>query len=497
MMSQQLSGNPVPHEDERSARIARIARLQQLGVDPYPAAAYKPSHSVSEAIAAAHRLLETETTLRIAGRVTAWRDMGKSAFLDLSDGDSRLQLFFAIDRLSAEAWSILQLLDIGDLIGVEGQLFRTRRGEMTLDVTSFTVLGKGLAPPPIGKRDAGGNSHQGLADGGRLLRERHVLLQRDAAFRRRIRLRDRLLREVRAYFYAEGFVELDTPILSHAYGGAAATPFETRSKALDAKLYLRVSPECPLKRALCGDLPKVFEIGKNFRNEGIDHSHNPEFLALEWYEAWSDYREQMVRFETLVSRLAMAAANSMVVHFRGRSIDFTPPWPRMRVVDLVAEEVGVAPDDLTLAALVRYWDAEPRTGCRPQSWGEFVMAIFETAIEESLTGPVFVIDHPLEVSPLTKRHRSDPRLVERFEPFVLGMEIGNAYSELNDPQEQRKRLEEQDVVRDEKYGVDEAFLSALEHGMPQAGGAGLGLDRIIMVLTDANRLSDVLLFPAG
>lgn len=484
-------------QDERSERVARIARLRDMGVDPYPAAAYKPSHSVSEAITAAHLLLETEAELRIAGRVTALRNMGKSAFLDLSDGDSRLQLHFAVDTVSPRDWDLLQLLDIGDLIGVEGRLFKTRRGELTLGVALVTVLGKGLAPLPLGKRDAAGQSHQALADVGRLRRERHVLLQQDPSFRRRMRQRDRILREVRAYFHSEGFVELDTPILGQAYGGAAATPFETRSEALDSKLYLRVSPECPLKRALCGDLPKVFEIGKNFRNEGVDHSHNPEFLALEWYEAWSDYGEQMIRFETLVSRLATAAAGSMVVQFRGRAIDFTPPWPRLRVVDLVAEEIGVAPDSLNLNALEDYWERQPRAGTRPESWGEFVMAIFETAVEKQLIGPVFIIDHPVEVSPLTKRHRSDSRLVERFEPFVLGMEIGNAYSELNDPQEQRKRLEDQDVVRDEKYGVDEAFLLALEHGMPQAGGAGLGLDRIIMVLTDANRLSDVLLFPAG
>jgi lysyl-tRNA synthetase class 2 len=491
------AGTGAAHNDERAVRLQHIDALQKMGVDPYPAAAFNPSHSVSAVVQAAETLLGDEARLHIAGRVTGWRDMGKTIFLDLSDGDTRLQIYFAGDRMAARDWETLALIDVGDLIGVDGVLFRTRRGELSLDATMLTVLAKSLAPPPLGKRDASGRSHQALADTGRLLRERHIALQTDADFRRRIRQRDRIIREVRAYFHAEGFVELETPILSHAYGGAAATPFQTYSEALDAKLYLRVSPECQLKRALCGDLPKVFEIGKNFRNEGVDRDHNPEFSAVEWYEAWSDYREQMVRFETLVSRLAMAATSSGIVHFRGEPIDFTPPWPRLRIIDLVADELSVSSDAVTLSALEQYWDAKPHEGPRPGSWGEFVMAIFEDAVEGSIRGPAFIIDHPVEVSPLTKRHRSDSRLVERFEPFVLGLEIGNAYSELNDPREQRRRLEEQDIVRDERYGLDEPFLQALEHGMPQAGGAGLGLDRIIMILTDAKRLSDVLLFPAG
>jgi lysyl-tRNA synthetase class 2 len=239
----------------------------------------------------------------------------------------------------------------------------------------------------------------------------------------------------------------------------------------------------------------VFEVGKNFRNEGIDHSHNPEFTAVEWYEAWTDYKDQMVRFENLVSRMARVVSSRGIIHFRGRDIDFNPPWPRERMVELVAEALGVEVDRLTIGNMAEYWREKDLPGRKPETWGELVVALFEECVQPGIVGPTFVIDHPLEGSPLTKRHRSNSKLVERFEPFVMGMEIGNAYSELNDPVEQRARLTAQEMARDEPYGLDEQFLRALEHGMPQAGGAGLGIDRIIMVLTGADRLSDVMLFP--
>jgi len=482
--------------DDIDQRRRRIAALRALGVDPYPAKAFNPSHGLREAVAGACEFIEDETPLRLAGRVIGQRTVGKAVFLDLFDEAQRLQLYLAQGVAADDAWRLLKYLDLGDFIGVTGRMFRTRRGEKTLEVEALTILGKGVRPIPMGKRDASGHVHQALADTGQRLRDRHVTLLTDPALRERILLRDRLMREVRAYFHREGFVELETPVLSRAYGGAAARPFITRSQTLNTDLFLRVSPECFLKRALCGGLPKVFEIGRNYRNEGIDHSHSPEFTAIEWYEAYQDYNTQMVRFETLVARLAEVAASGPIVHFRGQAIDFTPPWPRLRVTDLVAEALGVAPDDLTIEAMELYWTTRAFDGPRPASWGEFVMGIFEESIEKTLHGPVFIIDHPVEGSPLTKRHRNDPRLVERFEPFVLGMEIGNAYSELNDPDEQRRRLVEQDVARDDPYGLDEPFLAALDHGMPQAGGAGLGLERIFMVLSDAARLSDVILFPA-
>eukprot|EP01030_Chromulinospumella_sphaerica_P013774 gene13774-13557_t len=498
-IQQTITSAPGPEADLNDlseGRRDRIAALRALGVDPYPPEAFAPSHSLHQAVAMASELIETEAELRLAGRIIGRRVIGKAVFLDLFDEADRLQIYLTPGVVDPTTWQILDLLDLGDFIGVTGPMFRTRRGEKTLEVRTLTVLGKGVLPIPLGKRDGSGVVHQALSDTGQRLRERHVSLLVDPVLRNRILLRDRLMREVRAYFQEEGFVELETPVLSRTYGGAAAKPFVAHSNALGADLYLRVSPECNLKRALCGGLPRVFEIGKNFRNEGIDASHNPEFTMIEWYEAWSDYRTQMVRFETLVARLAEVATNSTVVHFRGQAVDFAPPWPRLRVTDLVADEVGVLLRDLTCEAMDAYWERRELPEPRPTSWGGLVMGIFEESIEKSLKGPVFITDHPVEGSPLTKRHRDDPKLVERFEPFVLGMEIGNAYSELNDPDEQRRRLVEQDLSRDDPYGIDEQFLRALEHGMPQAGGAGLGLERIFMILSDASRLSDVILFPA-
>lgn len=373
-------------------------------------------------------------------------------------------------------------------------MFVTQRGEKSLKVRSLQILGKAVRPLPVGKRTANGSVHQALSDAGRLARERHVALIADRAFRERIMCRSKIIRAVRRYFENEGFVEVDTPILSGAYGGAAANPFVTTSKALGSDLYLRVSPECSLKRALCGGIPKVFEIGKNFRNEGIDHSYSPEFTAIEWYEAFTDYNDQMVRFENLVASLAMDLPGTYFVRFRGRTFDFAPPWPRIKVLESVALALGSDPTAFSEQDVLRELRRiEPDV--QSCTWGEALMGLFEKLVEPDIVGPVFVIDHPAEISPLTKRHRADPRLVERFEPFVAGMEIGNAYSELNDPIEQRERLEHQDLAREEPYGLNEDFLRPVEHGMPQAGGAGLGIDRIVMVLTDAQRLSEVLLFP--
>jgi lysyl-tRNA synthetase class 2 len=463
-----------------------------MGINPFPAEAFSPSHSTAEAVTA-HR--DPAAELRLSGRVGAYRALGKAIFIDLLDEEGKLQLFLSRNTLGRD-WELAKLLDLGDYVGVMGSIFITRRGETTLEVRRLTLLGKALRPPPVGKTDAAGVVHEAIADTGRLLRDRHLAFLTDPRLRRRIKTRDLILREIRRYFWDEGFTEIETPVIGRAYGGAAAQPFETYSEALDAKMYLRVSPELNLKRALCGGFTKVFEIGKNFRNEGIDHSHSPEFEAIEWYEASSDYYEQMVRFETLVARVAESINDTTTITFRGKLIDLAPPWPRLRILDLVAAELGIRPADVTEARLSRWWEESRHPGPRPANWGQYLIAIFEAAIEPKLEGAVFIMDHPLEGSPLTKQHRDDPRLVERFEPFIGSLELGNAYSELNDAEEQRRRLENQDRAREEPYGVDEDFLLAMEHGMPQAGGAGLGLDRLIMIITEANRLSDVIAFPA-
>lgn len=480
--------------DETEFRLGRIQALRDMGVDPYPAPGFKPTMPISAALLDSEALIERATPLRFAGRVLGLRRLGGGVFADLFHDDERIQLYFARNYTAEGAMRLLDLLDLGDFVGVEGMLFVTQRGEKSLKVDTMQILAKSVRPLPVGKRTSDGTVFQALGDQGRLLRERHVALIADRDLRQRIIRRSRILSAIRRYFESEGFVEVETPILSGSYGGASATPFVTSSKALGSELYLRVSPECGLKRALCGGIPKVFEIGKNFRNEGIDRSHSPEFTAIEWYEAFSDYNDQMVRFETLVAKLAMDLNGTHFVRFRGKAYDFAPPWPRIRVVDAVATALNIPTFSLTDEVVKKeFARLDPEVpAC---SWGEALMGLFERLFEPTILGPTFVIDHPADISPLTKRHRSDPRLVERFEPFVAGMEIGNAYSELNDPVEQRHRLEHQDLAREEPYGLDEDFLRAIEHGMPQAGGAGLGIDRIVMILTDAERLSDVVLFP--
>jgi lysyl-tRNA synthetase class 2 len=485
-----------PIDNDVEVRRRHVADLRAQGIDPYPVRAWHPTHTVAEAACQAQDIRGCDERFRLAGRICARRDQGKAIFLDLLEQGAKFQLYVARGVVDERGWSVMDALDIGDFIGAEGRIFATKRGEQTLKVESLTILGKPTRGIPLGKRDTDGKLHQALADTGRLLRDRHIDLLVSPTLRTRIILRDRIIRELRAYFYEEDFTEIDTPVLGRAYSGAAATPFVTRSKTLDAEMFLRVSPECGLKQALCGDLPRVFEVGKNFRNEGIDRTHNPEFMAVEWYEAWTDYKDQMARFENLVARMAKVVSDNGIVHFRGRDIDFTPPWPRERMVELVAEHLGVAQDLLTQELMLQFWQDHSLGEPAPRAWGELVVGLFEECVQAGIVGPTFIIDHPVEGSPLTKRHRDDPRLVERFEPYVVGMEIGNAYSELNDPIEQRARLVEQNMARDERYGLDEQFLRAIEDGMPQAGGAGIGLDRIVMILTGAERLSDVILFPA-
>jgi lysyl-tRNA synthetase class 2 len=482
---------------ETQDREASISALRAAGIDPYPAAAFQPSMPIIRALREADDFIRLETDLRFAGRVTAVRRIGRACFIDIVHDNERMQILASGKDLPPASWNLVPEINVGDFIGCEGRLFVTRTGETTLKAERILILGKALWSPPIGKRSAHGHVHQALNDTGRLLRDRHVALMTDSRLRERMIQRDRIIQAIRRYFQKEGFIEVETPVLSHAYSGAAAKPFITQSDAIDGDIYLRVAPECYLKRALCGGLSKIFEIGKNFRNEGIDHSHNPEFTALEWYEAFSDYHQQMQRFETLVSSLVRVAHDNYFVRFRGRTLDFAPPWPRLRVTDGVAEALALKPGQLTLEAVERACRQNGiHVGGRP-SWGEGVMALFERLVEPQLWGPVFVIDHPVDISPLTKLHRADSRLVERFEPYAGGMEIGNAYSELNDPIEQRRRLVEQDGAREDRYGIDENFLRAIEHGMPPTGGAGMGIDRVVMLLTDAERLSDVILFPAG
>jgi lysyl-tRNA synthetase class 2 len=427
---------------------------------------------------------ETDALYRVAGRLAARRGQGKMAFLDLVDRSGRLQLQARLDVLGPEAMERLLSLDLGDLIGVDGAAFRSKRGEVSLRVDGFTVLAKSLRPPP--------EKHHGLTDVETRYRQRELDLIANEEARALFQLRAKVITAVRRYLDEAGFIEVETPVLQPLYGGALARPFVTHHNALDRDLYLRIATELYLKRLIVGGLEKVYELGKDFRNEGISHKHNPEFTMVEWYEAYADYGDAATRLETLVSGVAGA------VGYEGE-LDFAPPWRRVTLRDAVLEKTGIDVRELrdrdALAEAIG--DRLPTTD---RTWPQLVDDLLSKYVEPELIQPTFILDYPVELSPFAKRHRAEDGLVERFEAFCSGMEIANAFSELNDPDDQRARFEEQ--VRyaaagdDEAQPFDELFLAALEHGMPPTGGLGLGIDRLVMVMSGRSSIREVVLFPA-
>ena len=479
-------------------RMRKINELKSSGYDPYPARAYCPTHSAPQVVSKAALLESTSEPLRLAGRVIARRNMGKAVFFDLFDDGQRLQVYSRQSNLSDRAWGTVELVDLGDFLGVEGTVFHTRTGELTVKCTDMTFLSKACHPIPFPK-SCHGRDFNLINDKGALYRHRHLDLLLNPTSRTVFLKRSRIIRGIRRYLDDEGFIEVETPVVGLHYGGAAAKPFLTRLNALDQDMYLRISPECELKRILCGGFNKVYELGKNFRNEGIDANHNPEFSMCEWYESCSDYQHQMIRFETLVARLSEEVNGTTKLVYRGRPLDLTPPWRRLPILDAIKDAIGINMLDISVDNLVDVFQKHHPAGTaalrEPLNWGQAVMRLFEALVEPTLWDPVFVMDHPLENSPLTKRHRDNTRLVERFEPMIAAMEVGNSYSELNDPVEQYERLVSQQATRDEAYDLDEDFVQAMAHGMPQAGGTGLGVDRIVMILTGAESIRDVVFFP--
>lgn len=479
-------------------RLRKRSELLDKGVDPYPAVAYAPSHGVSEIRRNGEAMSKSAAHVRIAGRIVGRRIMGKVIFVDLLDGGAKLQIFIRGSRIGDDSWQTVGLLDLGDVIGAEGEVFYTRMGELSVNVASIVVLSKASSAIPIPKQ-RGERVFDAVTDKGTLYRQRHVDLICNPSSRDRLLERTRIVRGIRTYLDEEGFLEVETPIVGPAYGGASARPFTTSVNTLSQEMFLRISPECALKRLLCGGINKVYELGKSFRNEGIDATHNPEFTMVEWYEAYSDYVEQMVRFETLVARLCKSVNGTTQITYRGKALDLTPPWRRLPMLQALEEVAGLdfgASSVEQMGEIFRKHHPDGEQGLPDHlTWGSAIVALFEALVEPQLWEPVFVMDHPLEISPLTKRHRADGRLVERFEPMIAGMEVGNAYSELNDPVEQYNRLVSQQVSRGDAYDLDEEFLQAIAHGMPPAGGTGLGVDRIVMILTGAESIRDVVFFP--
>ena len=474
----------------RANRRAKLEALRGRGIDPYPPR-FPVDGRVSEVVArfagADAAALEADPPrVRVAGRVTALRSHGKSAFFDLSDGDGRIQAYVKRDAVGEEAFALLEQLDLGDFWGVEGVVFRTRTGELSVRAERLTVLAKGLQPWP--------EKWHGLADRELRARYRYLDLATNPASRRVFMARSAAVREIRQFLDARGFVEVETPMMHAIPGGATARPFLTHHNTLDMELYLRIAPELYLKRLVVGGFERVYEINRNFRNEGVSTQHNPEFTMLEFYWAYAGYDDLMVLTEEMLGQVAETVAGRTRLPWGERTLDLTRPWRRLSMREAVLSHSDLQPADLDDRA--RLEAAALRHGVEEAAKlpsGKLLAELFEATAESHLFDPTFIVDFPADISPLAKRKPSDPSLTERFELYLAGMELANAFTELNDPDDQRARFEEQ--VRRGGGVVDEDYVLALEHGMPPTAGEGIGIDRLVMLLTDSHSIRDVILFP--
>ena len=491
--------SPTPDSEtsvHMASRQAKLARLRERGIDPYPPRYRRTCDNATaialfEAVEAESRPATDAEELSLAGRIVALRNMGRSAFLDIQDDSSSIQALFRRNNLG-EDFELLKDLDIGDHLGVRGNLIRTRTGEITIDASGVTIIAKGMRPLP--------EKYHGLRDTETRYRQRYLDLIANRENMDVFRLRSRVITGMRRFLDERGFLEVDTPVLVPVAAGAHARPFITHHNALDEQLYLRIATELYLKRLIVGGFDKVYEIGRVFRNEGIDQDHNPEFTLLESYEAYADYNDVMEMVEQMVSRLAVEATGSMQVAMGEQAIDFTPPWRRVSLREELQRRSGIDlnecdDDELQRRAAALHVD----TGIR-ESRGRIIDKLLSALVEPHLVQPTFVLDYPEEMSPLAKGKPDAPGYVERFEAFACGMEIANSYTELNDPKVQRERFEGQEEIRqiyqdEEVDRLDEDFLTAMEYGMPPTGGLGIGIDRLVMLLSGQRSIRDVLLFP--
>ncbi|MBI3942667.1 MAG: lysine--tRNA ligase [Chloroflexi bacterium] len=483
-------------------RLDKLHRLREQGVDPYPPRVAR-THTAAQAIAAFENAVDaTEpipvtaepVTVQLAGRIISWRIMGKSLFAHISDSTGKIQLYFKRDDLGEEAYEHLKRdFDIGDFIQVAGYMFRTKTGEITCHVTAYGLISKSLHPLP--------EKWHGLKDVETRYRQRYLDLIANEEIREIFITRSRIVTAMRRFLDDRGFLEVETPVLQPLYGGASARPFETFHQALNRKLFLRISDELYLKRLIVGGLDKVYEIGRDFRNEGIDTKHNPEFTMMECYQAYADYADMMELTESMVAFIGTQVLGTTKITYQGQEIDLMPPWPRYTMRDIILHhsgvDIAVSTTLESLRAAIRdlnLKDADPGP-----TWGKQVDEIFKAYVEPHLSGPAFVMDYPVELSPLAKRKPGAPHLVERFEAFIGGFEIANAFSELNDPLDQRERFldqgQQQAAGDEDAQPLDEDYIQALMVGMPPTGGLGIGIDRFAMVLTDQASIREVILFP--
>lgn len=474
----------------REIRMEKLNALRSAGANPYP---YKfpVTHKVAEVLRDERSLTEQESALRLAGRIMALRGHGGASFGHIEDRTGRIQFYIRRDEVGERDYKMFKLLEVGDITGIDGHVFRTRTGEVTIRVARMTILTKTLRPLP--------EKWHGLQDKEIRYRQRYVDLIMNRDVREVFYVRSKLVEVIRRFLLARQYIEVETPILQPLYGGAAARPFTTHHNALDINLYLRIADELYLKRLLVGGLEKVFEFAKDFRNEGIDRSHNPEFTMMECYSAYEDYMDFMDMVEAMMRTVADELTTNGRVTYKGHELDFHGSWKRVRFFDALADAVGQdvrsMHEETLLETAARFRIELPKDTPVARVWDE----LFSELVEPTLIEPTFVYDYPKALSPLAKDHRMEEGLVERFEPFMCGFEVGNAFSELNDPLEQRRRFEDQRELREkgdeEAHVVDEDFIRALEYGMPPAAGLGLGIDRIAMVFTDSHSIRDVLFFP--
>jgi lysyl-tRNA synthetase class 2 len=476
-------------------RLKKLEDLSRDGIDPYPST-YPVTHQVgdltSRYASADDGTLCAAEAVALAGRVLSLRGHGKASFAHLKDQTGKIQIYVRQDTVGETAYALFRRIDVGDFLGVRGRLFRTKTGELTVHVDSLVLLAKALRPLP--------DKWHGLSDVEVRYRQRYVDLIANPSVAEVFRRRARIIAEIRRFFDERGFLEVETPMMHPIPGGAAARPFVTHHNALDLRLYLRIAPELHLKRCVVGGLERVYEINRNFRNEGLSTQHNPEFTMLEFYQAYADYRDLMVLTEELLPRIVRTVCGSDTVTYQGREISFAPPWPRMSLEEGLVKMGGLTRDEVRSEEGLRAAAEASGIAVRPGwGWAKLLVELFEARVEEQLVQPTFVTDFPSELSPLAKARTDDPRYVQRFELYVGGLEVANAYTELNDPREQRRRLEAQAKARaagdEEAHCMDDDFVRALEYGLPPTAGEGIGIDRLVMLLTDSPSIRDVILFP--